>query len=148
MTPISIRNSEPGKRRENMKKSIITLICMSFLLVTVTTISFSQEVDLSGTWIGTTDVPEQGTDEVNLTLQRDNGEYFGTISDTLGMVQDEECRDIEFKEGTLTFYFSIFDGYEYMTVYMTLTVEGDKMSGYWETEDGTSGSIELERTDI
>jgi hypothetical protein len=131
-----------------MKKSIITLICMAFLLVLAIAVSFSQEADLSGTWVGTTEVPEQGTDEVTLTLQRSNGEYLGTISDTLGMAQDEECEDIQFKEGTLTFYFSIFDGYEYMTVYMTLTVEGDKMSGYWETEDGTSGSVELERADV
>ena len=131
-----------------MKKTIFTLTFMAFILTFFSTTSYSQDVDLSGKWVGTTEVPEQGTDEVTLTLQKDNGKYFGTISDSLGMVQDEECKEIEFKEGTLTFYFSIFDGYEYLTVYATLTVEGDKMSGYWETEEGTSGSIELERTDI
>jgi len=32
-----------------------------------------------------------------------------------------------------------------MQVYAALTVERDKMSGYWEIEDGRSASIELER---
>lgn len=128
-----------------MKKIIFTLTFMVFLLTLFSATSFSQDVDLSGKWVGTTEVPEQGADEVTLTLQKDNGEYLGTISDSLGMAQDEECKDIEFKEGTLNFYFTIFDGNEYMTVYMSLTVEEGKMSGYWEIEDGTSGSIELEK---
>ncbi len=128
-----------------MKKIIFTLTFMVFLLTLFSATSFSQDVDLSGKWVGTTEVPEQGADEVTLTLQKDNGEYLGTISDSLGMAQDEECKDIEFKEGTLTFYFTIFDGNEYMTVYMSLTVEEGKMSGYWEIEDGASGSIELEK---
>lgn len=128
-----------------MKKIIFTLTSMVFLLTLFSAASFSQDMDLSGKWVGTTEVPEQGADEVTLTLQKDNGGYLGTISDSLGMTQDEECKDIEFKEGTLTFYFTIFDGNEYMTVNMNLTVEEGKMSGYWEIEDGTSGSIELEK---
>jgi len=32
-----------------------------------------------------------------------------------------------------------------MQVYATLKVDGDKMSGYWEMEDGSSSSVELER---
>lgn len=126
-----------------MRKIIFTLTFMVFLLTLFSATSFSQDVDLSGRWAGTTEVPEQGADEVTLTLQKDNGTYSGTISDSLGMAQDEECMDIEFKEGILTFYFTIFDGNEYTTVYMSLTVEEGKMSGSWEIEDGTSGSIEL-----
>ncbi len=128
-----------------MKKIIFALTFTVFLLALFSAASFSQDVDLSGKWVGTTEVPEQGADEVTLTLQKDNGGYFGTIVDSLGMAQDEECKEIEFKEGTLTFYFTIFDGYEYMTVYVNLTVEESKMSGYWEIEDGASGSIELEK---
>ena len=128
-----------------MKKIIFAMTFMVFLLTLFSAASFSQDVDLSGKWAGTTEVPEQGADEVTLTLQKDNGGYLGTISDSLGMAQDEECKDIEFQEGTLTFYFTIFNGNEYMTIYVNLTVEGDKMSGYWEIEDGTSSSIELEK---
>lgn len=128
-----------------MKKILFILTLMTFALTLLSGTSHSQDVDLSGTWVGKTEVPEQGTNEVTLKLQKNNGEYFGIVADSLGMVQDEECENIEFKEGELTFHFLIFNGTEYMRVYVALTVEGDKMSGYWETEDGTSGSIELEK---
>ncbi|MFQ6108793.1 MAG: hypothetical protein ACE5L7_04490 [Candidatus Aminicenantales bacterium] len=128
-----------------MRKPLFLLILSVLFLVFSGGMSSSQEVDLSGTWVGKTEVPDQGPDEITLTLQKNNGEYSGTISDSLGMLQDEECGEIEFKEGTLSFHIYLFMGEEYITVYFTLTVKGDKMSGYWQTEDGSSGSVELER---
>lgn len=128
-----------------MKRTPIIFTVFAFLYCLFCGLSFCQDVDLSGTWIGQTEVPDQGADELTLVLEKINGEYTGTASDSLGMLEDVECEDLEFKEGTLTFHFSIFDGYEYMTVWMTLKVEGDKMSGYWETEDGTTGAVEMER---
>ncbi len=128
-----------------MRRTSIIFAVFAFLFSLFCGISFSQDVDLSGTWVGQTEVPDQGTDEITLVLEKINGEYSGRASDSLGMLEDVECEEIEFKEGTLTFHFSIFDGYEYMTVWMILDVEGDKMSGYWEVEDGTTGSVEMER---
>ncbi len=128
-----------------MRRTSIIFAVFAFLFSLFYGISFSQDVDLSGTWVGQTEVPDQGTDEITLVLEKINGEYSGRASDSLGMLEDVECEEIEFKEGTLTFHFSIFDGYEYMTVWMILDVEGDKMSGYWEVEDGTTGSVEMER---
>ncbi len=128
-----------------MKNLPIILTVFLFLFVVSSGLSHSQDVDLSGTWVGQTEVPEQGTDELTLVLEKIDGEYTGTASDSLGMLVDVECEDIEFQDGTLTFHFSIFDGYEYMTVWMNLEVEGDTMSGYWEVEDGTTGAVEMER---
>jgi len=65
----------------------------------------------------------------------------------MGFAEEAELKDIEFKENTLTFNFTIYDGFEYMQVYSTLTVDGNKMSGNWETEDGNSGQIELVKKD-
>ncbi len=128
-----------------MKNLPIILTIFLFLFAVSNGLSHSQDVDLSGTWVGQTEVPDQGTDEITLVLEKIDSEYTGTASDSLGMLEDTECEDIEFQDGTLTFHFSIFDGYEYMTVWMNLEVDGDKMSGYWEVEDGTTGAVELER---
>jgi len=128
-----------------MKKTTSTFALIIFIFTLSSGISFCQDIDLSGTWVGETEVPDQGTDEMTLVLEKKDGEYTGTISDSLGMLQDVECEDIELKDNTLTLDFIFSDGYDYMTVYITLTVEGDTMTGYWETEDGSTGSIKLEK---
>jgi len=128
-----------------MKKTTSTFALIIFIFTLSCGISFCQDIDLSGTWVGETEVPDQGTDEITLVLEKKEGEYTGTISDSLGMLQDVECEDIELKDNTLTLDFIFSDGYDYMTVYITLTVEGDTMTGYWETEDGSTGSIKLEK---
>ena len=124
--------------------SLIFTVFVFFFAVT-SGISYGQDVDLSGTWVGQTEVPDQGTDDITLVLEKNDGEYTGSATDSLGMFEDVECEDLEFQDGTLTFHISIFDGYEYMTVWMNIEVDGDKMSGFWEIEDGTTGAVEMER---
>jgi hypothetical protein len=131
-----------------MKRTTSLLAMLAFLLTLSCGISFCQEVDLSGTWEGTTEVPDSPEpDQLTLVLEKIDGEYSGTITDSLGLAEDAELKDIEFKANTLTFNFTIFNGLEYMAVYATMTVEGDKMSGNWESEDGSSGLVELVRKD-
>ena len=43
-------------------------------------------VDINGTWIGTTEVPEQGTDQVTMVLKKAENGYTGTIADSLAMI--------------------------------------------------------------
>ena len=131
-----------------MKKTASILSLLAFLLILSCGISFCQEVDLSGTWEGTTEVPDaMEPDQITLVFEKIDGEYGGTFTDSMGFAEEAELRDIEFKDNTLTFNFTIFDGFEYTVVYVTLKVEGDKMSGNWETEDGSSGPVELEKKD-
>jgi len=127
-----------------MKKITAIPSLIAFLLMLSYGISFCQEVDLSGTWEGTTEVPD-APEPVQLTvvIEKIDGEYSGTINDSLGFAEDAEMEDIKFEDNTLTFSFTIFDGFEYSTVYATMTVEGNRMSGNWESEDGTSGPVEL-----
>lgn len=130
-----------------MKKSTSFMALLAFLLAFSSGISFSQEVDITGTWKGETEVPDASEpDKLTLVIEKTEGKYSATITDSMGMLQDEKCEDIELKDDTLTFKFNVFTGEEYLSVYTTLTVEGDKMSGYWETEDGNSAAIELERS--
>jgi hypothetical protein len=136
---------EDDQEEEFMKKSSICLALFVFLLCFCSAISFSQDVDLTGTWEGSTVVPDQGEDGMTLVIKKEEGEYVATISDTLGMLQDTECEDIEFEDGTLTFNISISQDMDVFTVWITLEVEGDTMKGYWETAEGDQGDIVLKK---
>jgi len=135
-------------KEKKMKRADSLLAMIAFLLILSYGISFCQEVDLSGTWEGTTEVPDVAEpDQIILVLEKINAEYSGTFTDSLGFAEEAELEDIEFKDNTLTFRVTIFNGFEYAMIYTTLTVEGNKMSGNWESEDGNSSTIELERKD-
>ena len=129
-----------------MKKTASALTLFAFLLVLSCGMSFSQQADLSGTWVGSTEVPDMDElDKLTLVLKKEEGKYSGTITDSMGMLQNAEIEDVEFKDNTLTFNFQVDTGEEYMTVHTSLTVKGDKLIGYWESADGSSASIEMER---
>lgn len=130
-----------------MKKATSFVALLAFLLAFSSGISFSQQVDITGTWKGETEVPDATEpDKLTLVIEKIEGKYAGTITDSMGMLQDEKCQDIELKDNTLTLNFNVFTGEEYLKVHVTLTVDGDKMSGSWETEGGESGAIKLERS--
>jgi hypothetical protein len=128
-----------------MRKASSFFILGLFLSSLFTAVSFGQAVDLTGTWRGATEIPDQGTDEMTLVIKKEGGSYSATLTDGFGMLMDTECKDIEFQDGTLTFNVSVNTGTESMTVWITMTVDGDTMSGYWETADGTQGNMTLER---
>ena len=129
-----------------MKKTASALTLFVFLLALSGGMSFSQQVDLSGTWVGPTEVPDAPEpDMLTLVLKKEEGTYSGTITDSMGMLQNTEIEDVEFKDNTLTFTFQVDTGGEYLSVTTSLTLKGDKMSGYWETDDGNSATVELER---
>ncbi len=138
-----------NKHEENNMKRITSILSvLAFLLILSYGISFCQEVDLSGTWEGTTEVPDTPEpNQLTLVLDTIDGEYSGTINDSLGFAEDAELEDIEYKDNTLTFTFTIFNGFEYVKIYTTVTVEGNKMSGSWESEDGNSSPVELKKKD-
>ncbi|HSK10329.1 MAG TPA: hypothetical protein VK911_12195 [Vicinamibacterales bacterium] len=96
----------------------------------------------TGMWVGTTSVPDQGTDQVTLTINKVKDGYAGTMTDTLGMVAKEALRDVQYADGVLTFSFSLTDG---VGMSMKLKVAGDKMAGEWLHPGGDAGSITLER---
>jgi hypothetical protein len=98
--------------------------------------------DPAGLWVGITEVPEQGPDQVTLTITQVDGAYAGSMFDSLGMVAKTDLRDVRFADGMLTFGFSLNDGAQ-MT--MTLKVAGDKMAGEWRHPEGDVGAIIFER---
>ena len=127
-----------------MKKTASFMALILFLFAAATGFSMAQDIDLSGTWIGETEVPDAiDPDEMTLVLKKENGEYSGKITDSMGMLDNTDCEDIEFKDGKLTFNIEVNTGAEYLRVYLTLKVDGGTMTGYWEAEDGSTGPVEL-----
>ncbi len=129
-----------------MKKTASILSLLAFVMVLFNGAAYCHKVNLSGTWIGETEVPEGlEPDKVTLVLKKMNGEYTGNVTDSMGMADKAELEDIEFEDNELTANFLIFDGYENARIYFTLTVEGNTMKGFWESESGDSAIIELHR---
>lgn len=133
------------QKEEIMKRYLVNLALFLILIIFCSVLSFSQDIDLTGTWVGSTVVPDQGEDGMTLVIKKEGGEYTAIISDTFGMLMETECEDLAFEEGTLTFNVTIGEGMEALTVWITLEVEGDTMKGYWETGDGGQGDIQLEK---
>jgi hypothetical protein len=98
--------------------------------------------DPAGLWIGTTEVPNQGTDQVRLAITRIDGAYGGLMTDSLGVVAGEPLREVTFADGVLTFGFALTDG---TPMRMKLKVTGDKMAGEWQHPEGDAGAIVFER---
>jgi hypothetical protein len=128
-----------------MRKFISALTFVVFVLALFSGFAFCQNDDISGTWEGETEIPEQGTDELTMVIENAGDSYTATLSDSFGMLMDAECEDLEYKDNVLTFKFSIYDGYSSMTIYITLEVEGNTMTGQWETEEGDTGAINMEK---
>lgn len=129
-----------------MKKAASFLSLAVFILAICSGILLCQQVDLSGTWIGETEVPDAfEPDKVTLVLEKTDGQYTGTVTDSMGMALEAELEDIEFENNEMKANFIIFDGYEYTRIYFVLTIEGDTMKGRWESEGGDSSPIELQR---
>lgn len=126
-----------------MKKATAFVSLFVFLVAVCVSFAASQEVDLKGTWLGSTIIPDQGEDEVTLVIKEEEGELVATMSDSMGMLSEIECEDVEFENGTLTFNFTLTEDLETQTIWITLDLEGETLKGYWENEGGEQGDIEL-----
>jgi hypothetical protein len=102
-----------------------------------------QAPNLSGTWIGKTEVPNVGTDEVTVVLKKAEKSYSGTITDNQAVINpNTEIKDVTIDGEKLSFTFNLADG---NLITIKLTVAGDKMIGQWEHPEGSTGTIELIR---
>lgn len=129
-----------------MKKLTSILTLSVFLLVLFNGSVFSQRINLTGTWIGETQVPDEiEPDKVTLVLQRTEGTYTGKVTDAFGFAMESELQDVKFENNKLTANFYIFNGEEYVKISFTLTFEEGKLKGEWKSEEGDTAPITLER---
>jgi hypothetical protein len=100
-------------------------------------------VDFSGTWLGKTNLPHFGTDELTLVLKREKDSYTGTVVDTLEIIApDTPIQNAEVEGNVITFMFPLVDG---TMLSCNLTLEGEKMNGYWSHSAGARGIIVFEK---
>jgi hypothetical protein len=133
---------------EHMKKGRIFWGIIVFWGMVALAASSAQGADLSGTWLGKTEVPETGTDEVTMILTKTETGYTGTVTDALGVLnKDTEIKDVKLDGDELTFSFLLADETTEIVVY--LTVSDEKLIGRWEnsSEDGQSAPIEFIKKD-
>jgi hypothetical protein len=126
-----------------MNRRIPWVLCALVLLCAGLTAA--SQADLTGTWLGSTQVPNVGEDKITLVLKRDAGAYGGIVSDTAGMVAEQAIRNVTFEAGVLTFDISVDDGSATFPVHIAVKIDGDKMTGAWSTEEGESAEITLAR---
>ncbi len=99
--------------------------------------------DITGTWIGQTEIPNQGVDKVTLVIKKTDAGYAGTITDSLGTVAEAtELQEIAFTGDDLSFSFLVGDG---LSVTVRLKLDGDTLKGKWGHPSGDTGEIALER---
>jgi hypothetical protein len=111
----------------------------------------AQTPDISGTWVGDTELPNStGTSHVTLILKKADASYSGTI--TLGSAKDAAIEKFAFEdEDTFNFEFVMPGGDDKIRVKVKLDIIDDRLSGKklmggWAMEDGSYGSLDLQRS--
>ncbi|MFA9453281.1 MAG: hypothetical protein ACERK6_05130 [Candidatus Aminicenantaceae bacterium] len=128
-----------------MKKAVSFAILAVFLLAAPAAM-LAQEVDITGTWVGETYVPDAlDPDKLTLVFAKKDEKWTGTFSDTMGYASEAECEEIKIDGHIVTLHFDISDDYETQIIYVTLEVDGDSMAGAWENEAGEGAEIKLEK---
>ena len=128
-----------------MKFATGTLLLMIFLIAAIGSLP-GQDQDLSGTWIGSTVIPNmEEKDNLTLVLKKDGASYTGTITDSMGMLNAAVLEKVKLEKDTLSFEFLVLTSTEQIRVRSTLKVTGDKLVGSWESEQGDTGALEMVR---
>lgn len=101
-------------------------------------------VDFSGTWLGKTNVPNLGPDEMTLVLKNEKGSYTGmVVVDSLKIIApDTPIQNAKVEGNVITFMFPLIDG---AMLSCNLTLEDDKLNGYWTHPAGSKGIFVLEK---
>lgn len=100
-------------------------------------------VDFSRTWLGKTNLPHFGVDELILVLKKEKDSYTGTVVDTLEIIApDTPIQNVEVEGNVITFTFPLVDK---TMLSCNLTLDGEKMNGYWSHSAGARGIIVFEK---
>lgn len=101
--------------------------------------------NLTGTWVGKTDIPVTGTIEMTLVLKRAETSYGGTISidhNETEIQASTEIRDVTTDGERFSFVFPLGDTNGSL-ILVKLVVVDDKMTGRWEHPSGSTGAVEF-----
>ncbi len=98
---------------------------------------------IAGVWVGPTEVPGHGTDQMTVTVTRTGSGLAGTIADSLGVIAPATpIKNLRFADKLLSGSFPLADG---AIVTLKVKLEGGSLKGQWSHEAGDVGEITLER---
>jgi hypothetical protein len=122
------------------------MLLLGMLVMLAIPVLPGQDRDLSGTWVGSTEVPNrEEKDNLTLVLKKEGATYTGTITDTMGMLNAAVLEKVKFEKDTISFEFLALVGNEQIRIKSTLKVSEDKMVGSWESEQGDTGALDFVR---
>ncbi len=104
------------------------------------------KINLTGTWIGPTNIPDQGDDITTWKIVQKGNKITGTVTDEFGYLNNAVFKNVKLDKDKLTFEVtaSTPDGDE--TVRVIGTVKGDVIEGTWEILDSVdAGTWKAER---
>jgi hypothetical protein len=123
--------------------TVTKAIVLLAALIVVCLAALAAPLAIEGTWLGKTEVPDRGPDELTLVLTKTETGYAGKFTDSLGVMPPEnEISAVKLEGDDLTFNFSIGDG---TVLAARFKVEGEKMTGVWVHPEGESATMTLER---
>jgi hypothetical protein len=119
------------------------------LLVLLLAGSLVASQDFTGTWLGKTEVPEAGINDMTLVIQKKTDAqtkavtYLATLSDVMGYIPPgTEAGEVKVEGSEMTFSFYIFDG---TLISGKLTLKDDVLVGAWMTPEGVGAPMRFER---
>ncbi|MEJ2246002.1 MAG: hypothetical protein P8Y80_08015 [Acidobacteriota bacterium] len=104
------------------------------------------DVDVTGTWIGTASVPNEGDDKIHCVVKKEDDQYSAVFNDSFGVLANIESYEFEYKDDTLVIKIIVPGNYGDLDITITLKVSEDTLGGEWIAQ-GTEqrGTIELKR---
>jgi len=117
-----------------MKYTTLLLRVIVLFGITILSVYALQEANMEGKWNGKMAIPNFGTYEMTMVLEKTDSGYKGKVNDTVGYIaKDTEIQDIKIEGNQLSCWFDLTDG---TIVNLTLTADGDTMIGEAEREGG------------
>jgi hypothetical protein len=128
-----------------MKLATRMVLLGMFLVVAIGMLP-GQDQDLSGTWIGSTAIPNrEDRDNLTLVLKKDGSSYTGNITDSMGMLNATVLEKVKLEKDTISFEFLVVTEGGDVRVRSTFKVSKDKLVGSWESEQGDTAALEMVR---
>jgi hypothetical protein len=110
-----------------MKKRKVLINSAILFYLTILCSGVLQAGDISGKWNGKIEIPDYGTYEMVMVIEKTDSGFKAKVSDTVGYIADgTEVKALKIEGNKLT---GSFDGTDNTVVTLNLTVEGDSMAG-------------------
>ena len=128
-----------------MKKILIILaVTVLALAVLAGGLLAQKKPGFLGAWAGYGIVGDGSRVDINVSFDKDETGYKGTLAEASGMIPESPLKNIAFKDGKLTFEFDLpDDGGGSQLIKIELVLDQETLKGHWFDAEGSSDIIEL-----